>query len=185
MAQVQFPISIGFSQTAVRRASVSYVAPLSPCGDLAQFFQDGMRHDNLSISNQFFFSVQIAERAIGEDASESMIICGLLYYPCQMLATRRYSIEPWNSDSLIESGTYDWLVDLAGEEIAESIRLQPHVRRYLASISPRYSQKMDENQRAQIQRDGGPLSVESRHAFAALKYFSPAMQLARWIDQIH
>lgn len=151
--------------------------------DLSEFYQDGLEHTNRLIRRQFVDSVEIARQAICEDASEAMVSAALLLRPCHMLANRCYLAESWNSDSLIESGTLDWLVELAGEEVAEVIRLQPHTHRYLVSINPGHYRRLDEHERSQIRRDGGELSLQARRVFARGRYFSQAMQLARWIER--
>ncbi len=151
--------------------------------DLWQFFLAGLSHHQSCVRQQFQKSVQVARRAAGENANDAMITAALLCFPCHMLASRKFSPTGWNSDRLIESGTFDWLQELFGEEVAEVVRLQPHCRRYLASINREFADNLDQDQQEQLLRDGGEMSLESKFAFARLRYFSPAMQLTRWIYQ--
>lgn len=151
--------------------------------ELWHFFLAGLSHRDIEVQQQFAISVQVAGHAATEDASDSLITAALLCFPCHMLATGQFLIQPWSSDQLIESGTFDWLLEFFGEEVAEVIRLQPHCRRYLASINRGFARNLSLLQKEQLLRDGGEMSLESKFAFAKLRFFSPAMQLSRWIHQ--
>lgn len=151
--------------------------------DLLQFFRAGLSHPELAVRRQFQKSAMLSRCAIVESGDDSMVTAALLFQTCHMLSQREFSSKPWDSDSIIESGTLDWLVEYFGESVAETIRLQPHARRYLASVNSRYSQQLDDQQRQQMSVDGGEMSRCAAVAFANGRFFSQAMQLARWIHQ--
>lgn len=151
--------------------------------DLLQLFRAGLSHPELGVRREFQKSAMLARRAIAEGGDDSMVTAALLFPTCHMLARREFTSKSWDSDSIIESGTLDWLVEHFGESVAETIRLQPHARRYLASVNSRYCQQLDTQQRQQMSVDGGEMSRCAAVAFAKGRFFSQAMQLARWIHQ--
>ncbi len=166
--------------------------------ELQQTYQHGLHYPLQEVQKQFRESLAIAQRAKAEHAEDSMVAAALLYRPCQSLFTGIYSPKSWSSDSLLESGTYDWLSENFDSAVAETIRLQPHARRYLASVvgrsakkrlSPqsavsRYYDQLAEDERCQISRDGGIMSHNASVAFARGKYFTQSLRLARWINQV-
>lgn len=154
-------------------------------GQVCNQFQMGLKHQTSAVRNQFRKSLEAARKACQENASETLVTAALLCFPCHMLASRLFTSIPWNSDSIIESGTLDWLNENFGELVAEVIRLQPHCLRYHASINEEYARDLDPTQVEQFLRDGAEMSVESKLAFARGRHFSPAMQLSRWIHQVN
>ncbi len=101
-------------------------APKDLSERIVEFLYVGLEHDSPDIRRHIREATQIASLAASENAESSMVVASLLYMPCQMLARGEYSAEMWSGDSLLESGTHDWLLEHFGPEIAEVIRLQPH-----------------------------------------------------------
>ena len=96
---------------------------------IVEFLYVGLEHENSDVRRRIREATHLASRAASENAESSMVVASLLYIPCQMLARSEYSIEMWSGDSLLESGTHDWLLEHFGADIAEVIRLQPHAFR--------------------------------------------------------
>jgi predicted HD phosphohydrolase len=152
--------------------------------ELQQTYRHGLHYPLQEVQRQFRESAAIAQRAKAERAEDAMIVASLLYRPCHMLFTCAYSPKPWNSDSLLETGTYDWLTENFDNSVAETIRLQPHARRYLASVKRPYYDQLDENDRCEISREGGIMSQNASVAFARGPFFTQSLRLARWINQV-
>lgn len=152
--------------------------------ELQQAYRYGLHYPLHDVQKQFRESAAIAQRAIAEQAEDALIVASLLYRPCHMLFTCTYTPKSWNSDSLIESGTYDWLSENFDSVVAETIRLQPHARRYLASVVGRFYAQMDEDGRGEISQSGGIMTHDASVAFARGKYFTQSLRLARWINQV-
>jgi predicted HD phosphohydrolase len=152
--------------------------------ELQQTYQRGLHYPLQEVQKQFRESLAIAQRAKAELAEDSLIAAALLYRPCQSLFTGIYSPKSWSSDSLLETGTYDWLSENFDSVVAETIRLQPHARRYLATVVGRYYDQLTEDERCQISRDGGIMSHNASVAFARGRYFTQSLRLARWINQV-
>ena len=148
---------------------------------ILSFYQAGLEHWDEEIRGQFWRSLELAARALQERASEGLVLTAALYHPCHMLPCRIYHKLCWTSDSLIESGTLDWLTENFGESVAEVIRLQSHVNRYLASINAEFRQALGRDAYQDFCRSGGEMSHWSKLAFSRNRYFSPAMQLARCV----
>lgn len=179
------PASLERLPAANTTANATLKHPIHPSliVDLLQFFRAGLSHPELAVRRQFQKSAMLSRRAIAESGDDSMVTAALLFQTCHMLSQREFTSKPWDSDSIIESGTLDWLMEHFGESVAETIRLQPHARRYLASVNSRYCEQLDSQQRQQMSVDGGEMSRCAAVAFAKGRFFSQAMQLARWIHQ--
>lgn len=160
------------------------IATMTLTAELQHSYRLGLLYPLADVRKQFIESLAIAHRAQAELADEALIAASLLYRPCQMLFTGVYTSKPWNSDSLLETGTYDWLVENFDSAVAETIRLQPHVRRYLASVIANYYDQLDEHSRHEILRNGGIMTRNASIAFARTKHFSQSLQLSRWIHQV-
>jgi predicted HD phosphohydrolase len=153
--------------------------------ELQETYSHGLQHPLCKVQRQFRESLAIAERARAEGAESTMIAAALLYRPCQMLFTGVFQSEAWNSDSLIESGAYDWICENFGGEVADTIRLQPHARRYLAATVGHYYKEMGEQDRNEILQNGGIMTSNACRAFARGRYFTQSLRLARWINQMN
>lgn len=150
---------------------------------IVEFLYLGLEHEDSDVRRRIREATHIASRAASENAESPMVVASLLYIPCQMLARGEYSSEMWSGDSLLESGTHDWLLEHFGADIAEVIRLQPHAFRYLSSVVPGYFQRLDAEVQKRVYREGGMLSPDEQFAFANSRYFANAMRLSRWIDK--
>jgi len=150
---------------------------------IIEFLYLGLEHQDPGVRRRIRQATHIASRAASENAELPMVVASLLYVPCQMLALREYSEEMWTGDSLLESGTVDWLLHHFGYEIGEIIRLQPHAFRYLSSVVPGYYQRIDGEVQKLVFREGGMMSPDEQFAFANSRYFANAMRLSRWIDK--
>lgn len=167
---------------AILNATVGY-ATTDTIEALQQTYRYGFHHPMRDVRKQFRESLAIALRAQAERAESAMIAAALLYRPCHMLFTGKFTSQPWNSDSLIESGTYDWLTEKFDCAVAETIRLQSHVRRYLASVVGHYYGQLDDDDHCEISQNGGIMSYQASVAFARGKYFTLSLRLSRWINQ--
>ncbi len=155
----------------------------STAEELFELLQAGNRHWDRSVSSIFFQARHLAASAVSENSETSLIVSALLFRPCQILACGSLQAGDWTSDSLHETGTYDWLVKNFGDEIAETIRLQPFAKRFLATVIPKYYSFLDVGDQRNIQSDGGFMSVSERMTFGKNRCHHHAMQIASWIDR--
>ncbi len=100
-----------------------------------------------------------------------------------MLACGFFQAGDWTSDSILEKGTHDWLLRNFGGEVAETIRLQPIVKRFLATVVPDYFGLLDTVEQRSILSDGGFMTASERMSFGNLRCQSHAMKIASWIDR--
>ena len=89
----------------------------------------------------------------------------------------------WTSDSLHETGTYDWLETNFGKEIAETIRLQPFAKRFLATVIPKYFSCLTTSAQCRVVSDGGFMTASERMTFGNNRCHHHAMKIASWIDR--
>jgi predicted HD phosphohydrolase len=150
---------------------------------IVEFLYLGLEHENADVRRRIREATHIASRAASDNAESAMVVAALLYVPCQMLSRGEYSSDMWTGDSLLESGTHDWLLENFGPDIAEVIRLQPHAFRYLSSVVPGYFQRLDSEVQKRVYREGGMLSPDEQYAFANSRYFANTMRLSSWIDK--
>jgi len=150
--------------------------------ELFELLQAGDRHWDLSISNIFFQSRQLAASAVSENSETTLIVAALLFRPCQILACNSFQAGDWTSDSLLETGTYDWLMKYFGDEIAETIRLQPIAKRFLATVVPDYFGSLNTAQQRCIFSEGGFMTSSERTNFGNSRRHHHAMRIASWID---
>jgi predicted HD phosphohydrolase len=155
----------------------------SDANRLFELLQAGDKHWDLTIANIFFEARRLAAVAVSENSETSLIVSALLVRPCQMLACGTFQAGCWSSDSLLETGTYEWLSDNFGEEIAEIIRLQPLAKRFLATVIPGYFRSLNMEEQRNVLSDGGFMTVTERMHFGSLRLYSRAMKIANWIDR--
>jgi len=164
----------GFHQVGTCSFSVSQLFELLRSGD---------NHWDLSVSNIFFQARQLAASAVSENSETSLIVAALLFRPCQMLASGSFQAGDWTSDSLLETGTYDWLDKNFGSEVAETIRLQPIAKRFLATVVPQYFNHLNTSEQKNVLSDGGFMTASERMTFGNLRCHSHAMKIASWMDR--
>lgn len=145
--------------------------------------QAGSDHFHPSVSRLFLKARQLASNAVSENAETSLVVSALLFYPCQALATGVLTAGNWTSDSLLKTGTYDWLEENFGEEVAETIRLQPYAKRFLATVVPRYFSKLDSECQQGVFLEGGFMTSFETTAFSEHRCHFNSMKIARWLDQ--
>ena len=143
----------------------------------------GDKHWDTSVSNIFFQARQLAARAVSENSETSLVVSALLFRSCQILACKSFQAGDWTSDSLHETGTYDWMVKNFGEEIAEVIRLQPAAKRFLATVVPKYFSRLNIGSQRSIYSEGGFMTVAERISFEKNRCHQNAMKVASWIDR--
>jgi len=148
-----------------------------------EMLQAGDKHWDISVSNIFFEARQLAARAVSENSETSLVVSALLYRPCQILACGSFQAGDWTSDSLHETGTYDWLVKYFGEQVAEVIRLQPAAKRFLATIIPKYFSRLNIGSQRSVYSEGGLMTMSERMAFGKNRFHQNAMKLVSWIDR--
>lgn len=150
--------------------------------EVFELLQAGDKHWDISVSNIFFQSRQLAARAVSENSETSLVVAALLFRPCQILACGSFQAGDWTSDSLHETGTYDWLVKYFGEEVAEVVRLQPAAKRFLATVIPKYFSHLNTCSQRNIYSEGGFMTMSERTAFGKNRFHQNAMKLVSWID---
>jgi predicted HD phosphohydrolase len=143
----------------------------------------GTHHSSKSVSAVFLEARHLAAKALSENADNAMVVAALLCKPCHMIASGNFDCLEWTSESLISTGTLDWLEDHFGVEIAESIRLIPHSRRYLASVLPRYFDRLSRDCQQAVLLDGGCMTAVDRQLFSKARYQKNAFLLSRWLDE--
>ena len=155
----------------------------STAEELFELLQAGNRHWDRSVSSIFFQARHLAASAVSENSETSLIVSALLFRPCQILACGSFQAGDWTSDSLHETGTYDWMVKNFGEEIAEVIRLQPAAKRFLATVVPKYFSRLNIGSQRSIYSEGGFMTVAERISFEKNRCHQNAMKVASWIDR--
>jgi predicted HD phosphohydrolase len=151
--------------------------------ELFEMLQAGDKHWDSSVSSLFFQARHLAALAVSENSETSLVVSALLSRPCQILACGSPQAGDWTSDSLLETGTYYWLVKNFGEEIAETIRLQPYAKRFLATVIPKYFGFLNTNDQRCVFSEGGFMTVSERMAFGQHRCHHHAMKIASWIDR--
>lgn len=150
--------------------------------DLLDLLIAGDSHWNPRISGLFHYGRQLAARAVSENAPNSLVVTSLLMKSCQFVASGTISEEAWTGDSLLASGTYDWLHSNLGEAVAETIRLQPTTKRFLATVVPNYFRQLHIESQRRLFMDGGFMTHVERSTFCSNRYHTNAMTIARWAD---
>ncbi len=150
---------------------------------LFALLQAGDKHWDMLVANLFFEARRLAAIAVSENSETSLVVSALLLRPCQILACGTFQAGDWSSDSLIQTGTYNWLVKNFGEEISETIRLQPIAKRFLATVIPSYYGLMNINDQRAIHSEGGFMSSSERTHFGSLVRHHRALKVANWIDR--
>ena len=163
----------GISRAGTDSTAVSEVFELLQAGD---------KHWDLTVSNLFFQARQLAASAVSENSETMLVVSALLFRPCQILASGSVQAGDWTSDSLLETGTYDWLVRNFGDEIAETIRLQPVAKRFLATVVPKYFGLLNTAEQRVLMSDGGFMTATERMCFGNNRCHNNAMKIASWID---
>jgi len=150
---------------------------------LFELLQAGSEHWDPSVSDLFLKARQLASNAVSENSETSLVVSALLFHPCQALASGELRAGHWTSDSLLKTGTYDWLEENFGEEVAETIRLQPYAKRFLATVVPRYFSKLDSECQQCVFLEGGFMTSFETTAFSEHRCHFNSMKIARWLDQ--
>jgi len=169
---------------AIRDRGVSRVGTDSTAvSEVFELLQAGDKHWDLTVSNLFFQARQLAASAVSENSETMLVVSALLFRPCQILASGSVQAGDWTSDSLLETGTYDWLVRNFGDEIAETIRLQPVAKRFLATVVPKYFGLLNTAEQRVLLSDGGFMTSSERMSFGKNRCHNNAMKIASWIDR--
>ena len=152
---------------------------------LFELLQAGSEHWDPSVSDLFLKARQLASNAVSENSETSLVVSALLFHPCQALASGELRAGHWTSDSLLKTGTYDWLEENFGEEVAETIRLQPYAKRFLATVVPRYFSKLDSERqhgppKSTRMRSPQSLGSPSRIVPLSSAIFSLSLLQGRW-----
>ncbi len=155
----------------------------STTAELFELLQAGDKHWDSTVSNLFFQARQLAANAVSENAETTLIVAALLFRPCQILASGTLQAGDWTSDSIHETGTYEWLVVNFGKEVAETIRLQPFAKRFLATVIPKYFSILTTEAQRRVLSDGGFMSASERMTFGNNRCHHHAMKIASWIDR--
>ena len=169
---------------AIRARDFVRIGPhSSTTTELFELLHAGDKHWDVSVSNVFFQARHLAASAVSENSESSLIVAALLFRPCQILASGTLQAGDWTSDSLHETGTYEWLETNFGGEVAETIRLQPFAKRFLASVIPKYFGFLNTGTQRRILSDGGFMTASERMTFGKNRCHHHAMKIASWIDQ--
>ena len=165
------------------RYFVRFEANSSTATELFELLHAGDKHWDSAVSNIFFQARQLAASAVSENSESSLVVAALLFRPCQILASGCLQAGDWTSDSLHETGTYDWLETNFGKEIAETIRLQPFAKRFLATVIPNYFGCLSTSAQCRVVSDGGFMTASERMTFGNNRCHHHAMKIASWIDR--
>jgi len=165
------------------RSIVRFGASYASAAKMFELLQAGSEHWDPSVSTLFLKARQLAANAVSENSETSLIVSALLFYPCQALASGSLTAGSWTSDSLLKSGTYDWLDENFGEEVAETIRLQPFAKRFLATVVPKYFSRLDTESQQCVFSEGGFMTSFETTAFSQHRCHFNSMKIARWLDQ--
>jgi len=169
---------------AIRDRGISRVGKESTAvSEVFELLQAGVKHWDLTDTNLFFQARQLAASAVSENSETMLVVSALLFRPCQILASGSVQAGEWTSDSLLETGTYDWLVRNFGDEIAETIRLQPVAKRFLATVVPKYFGLLNTAEQRVLLSDGGFMTSSERMSFGKNRCHNNAMKIASWIDR--
>ncbi len=151
--------------------------------EMFELLLGGDQHWDLTVANIFFRARLVAALALSENSKPALIISALLVHPCQILASGCYQAGDWSSDSLYESGTYDWLIRNFGEEIADTVRLSHAAKRFLATVIPKYYGRQSLPSQKLMFSEGGFMSVAEREAFCKNRFHNNAVKVVGWIDK--
>jgi predicted HD phosphohydrolase len=165
------------------RDFVRLEANSSTATELFELLHAGDKHWDSTVSSIFFQARQLAASAVSENSESSLIVAAFLCRPCQILASGSMQAGDWTSDSLHETGTYDWLETNFGKEIAETIRLQPFAKRFLATVIPKYFSCLTTSAQFRVVSDGGFMNASERMTFGNNRCHHHAMKIASWIDR--
>jgi len=165
------------------RSIVRFGANYASAAKMFELLQAGSEHWDPSVSIRFLKARQLAASAVSENSETNLIVSALLFYPCQSLATGSLTVGFWTSDSLLKSGTYDWLDENFGKEVAETIRLQPFAKRFLATVVPKYFSRLDTESQQCVFSEGGFMTSFETMAFSQHRCHFNSMKIARWLDQ--
>lgn len=151
--------------------------------DLFELLLAGDKHWDQSVTNIFVQSRHLASHAVSENAKTSLVASALLFHTCQILASGSLQAGDWTSDTLYETGTYDWLFKHFGEEVAETIRLQHVAKRFLATVVPKYQRNPNDRLLQLIHSESTCMTLSERIAFCNDPFYNNALKLACWIDR--
>lgn len=165
------------------RSVVRIGANYASAAKMYDLLEVGNRHWDPSVSALFLKARQLAAHAVSENSETVLVVSALLFYPCQSLASGKMVSGSWTSDSLLKSGTYDWLEEHFGEDVAETIRLQPFAKRFLATVVPSYFSKLDAECQQRVFSEGGLMTSYETTAFSQHRCHFNSMKIARWLDQ--
>ena len=165
------------------RGTARFGTESSKANAVFELLQSGDKHWDLTVSNLFFQARQLAASAVSENSETTLVVSALLYRPCQILACGSVQAGDWTSDSLLETGTYDWLVRYFGEDVAETIRMQPLAKRFLSTVLPRYFGHLQLDEQRSVMSGGGFMSASERVSFGKNRCQNNAMKIARWSDR--
>jgi predicted HD phosphohydrolase len=165
-----------------RRTCSTQLTP-SRSSELFELLLAGDNHWDLTVSNVFFEARRLASLAVSENSDANLIVAALLVRPCQMLACGSLQAGDWTSNSLLETGTYDWLVKNFGDEVSELIRMQPAAKRFLATVIPDYFRSLKLDEQKNFFHEGGYMTSAEKTHFSNLRRHNRVMRIANWIDQ--
>ena len=169
---------------AIRDRGISrFKTESTALSEVFELLQAGDKHWDLTVSNLFFQARQLASSAVSENSETMLVVSALLFRPCQILASGSVQAGDWTSDSLLETGTYDWLAGHFGREVAETIRLQPLAKRFLATVVPKYFGLLNTHEQRIVLSDGGFMTAAERMSFNNNSCHNNAMKIASWIDR--
>jgi predicted HD phosphohydrolase len=149
-------------------------------GELVRLFLEGETNTDEDVRRMFRISNYAAAQAMQINANAHLILAALLTKPCQwMFAGVK---ECWTADSLLETGTYDWLLNAFGSRVAEPIRLQSNARRYLATAVPKHYRSMTLDEQKLFFQDGGYMTDSETDCFWNNRFRQSALDLLAWCD---
>jgi phosphonate degradation associated HDIG domain protein len=132
---------------------------------------------------QLEHALQCAVFAERDGASEALIVASLLHDIGHMLHDLPEDIADSGIDTQHESLGSAWLSQHFGPEVSDPVRLHVAAKRYLSAREPGYYELLSDASKLSLKLQGGPMSADEQHKFAAERFFKEAVDLRRWDDE--
>jgi phosphonate degradation associated HDIG domain protein len=132
---------------------------------------------------QLEHALQCAQLAEAEGASAELVTASLLHDLGHMLNRLGETPTARGIDDQHQYFAIPFLRPLFSPAVIEPIRLHVDAKRALCALDAGYEAALSEDSKRSLALQGGVLSTEAAHAFAAKPYAQDAMRLRRWDDR--
>ena len=125
--------------------------------------------------------LQAGALAVAAGLSDALAVAALLHDVGHMVGARDASAALADDvDARHDVAGARWLAQWFGPDVTEPVRLHVAAKRYLVTAEPAYAATLSSASVHTLRLQGGPMSVEDAHAFAALPQASAAVALRRF-----